>query len=238
MQNRTNLGTAKTQAELIDLPNPKAANILDTDSSDSDDNTSPLDKHIRFMGGATKANDDITFTSTAQQNEFLGDSSTTAHLKAGVVVGGAMLKTGRMLSCPWATTFKPAELSDALRHIYSTGIYKADGTIDEKVWKQLLTFQQNRSEITCLTKTDFYVFLAMRRHKDDEKMYSLTGELASDREWEGFWEKYGLPLGDKEQYVEIANLRLFFEDSKKARLARDYAPEELLPVKSTPTLRR
>lgn len=167
-----------------------------------------LENHIRYFGGG----DEITVDSIARKNRELGENPVKAYANAVLVSGGAGLG---IKGCPFKM-FKPKEAIGVLHHSHHTGIFKNDGWIDEALWNKLSRncsqAKPNDESVIIVTEKTFYEFLKDCRALENSR--DLSGKLASNAEWENYWNKFG-EKGPDGRYVKVADLRIFFEDSAK-----------------------
>lgn len=181
---------------------------------------SPLEKHIGFF---SDKNGDVTYDSMLDKLTQIGDKN--AETKANVIsfMGGIKVK-----GCPYSM-FKPAEAVGKLNHPQNTGIYQADGFINEARWQKLCEWSEIDKGINIITQKNFYSFLGWARSQDDS--WDFLAKTFSNGEWKDFftactdyWKETEVGM---ERAVTIDTLRKFFEDTPQV-LNRTIAHE--LPV--------
>jgi hypothetical protein len=184
--------------------------VLASTEQKSEDQRTPLEKHIDYCGGS-KPGDYISYTSMTEMNERLGDSALVAKGTAAKVSAGA----GMIIKhCPFRQ-FTAKDAVGKLNHSDHTGIFNLDGTINETVWKELCNYTTvDVYGTTILTKSRFDDFLNARR-EEEKSSSSCFGRTASNSEWSGYWEKFSRENSTVGKYVTLQELRDFFEDTSK-----------------------
>lgn len=205
-----------TTRRIINATNNKQQKDLDrqrlvhsTEPDYFDDEETPLEKHIQYFGGDRK---DITFSSIKEKNMQLGDGVFTATVNATLVAGGAGAKIN---GCPFSM-FNAKRAVGILNHPMSSGIFNLDGTINENRWNYLLTYAQKRlGKADIITEKRFYDFLNSCRQLETRRDSFKVGLLASNAEWEAFFNKFAFVNNAGVRYVTVPRLRKFFEDSQQ-----------------------
>lgn len=145
--------------------------------------TNPLAAHIAVFA---RPDGYVSYDSMEAKLEQLGDKPDDAKSLANKVSLAGGLKTHWR---PYAM-FTPAEGATALTHSQSTGIYNADGTLNEKYFNRFLNLAQtDDSGKKYITQSAFYAELAKKRAEDNNNWLGVDKEI-SDGEWKAFWEKF------------------------------------------------
>ena len=135
--------------------------------------------------------------------------------------------------CPFgATQFVADEtkvFADYL-HLGTTRIWKKDGTVDEARWQQLVAFvtkDQDPQKEHVLTKTVLKAYLQhclehdpqeldTGRNTDSLMSSQLIQAKAASSAWDEVFDRLTCGWDEDEPWIDLALIRLFFEDSEKA----------------------
>ena len=183
--------------------------ISDDENEKNTDTSFSLDRHIEYFG----ADGQVSYNSMVDKLKQLGETEEEAKSTANKVslVGGVLIS-----GCPYST-FSASQAATKLRHGRDTTIYAQDRSVDEKAWKELLTYSEKLNGVRIITEPQFYAFLQKKR--DEDPSYDILGlaKGASDGEWSKFWkmctEGWKVEGDNQVPYVTRKTLRDFFVNS-------------------------
>jgi hypothetical protein len=168
--------------------------------------STPLEKHIAYF---TNKNGYVNLHSICKCNRKLGFGWLYTTINAIGVTLMTCLKIGTFPS------YKPAQALFKLKHLRDTGIWNADGTINETLWSKLVDhYSETHNGIQIITQSNLFQFLNNQwppQQKPNIRM--KAGMFLSNQEWTDFFDICTNHWKGDEKAVTITLLRAFYEDS-------------------------
>jgi hypothetical protein len=199
----------------------------DNQSNNNDQNakpSNPLALHALWGGGVEHVSDYITYTSTKNHNEAIGNPSAESNAALVVTAGSLKVNGIGFFSCPFK--FKPEQVPGVLNHPKSTKIFMNDGEVNYDRLEELeLSYGEIINGEVAITEKSLYLFLMECRKKDNEDdTFGIDEKIVSAGEWEGFWRETPKPLfsgykdngeDNGEKFVTMDDLIDFYEDTRR-----------------------
>lgn len=176
-----------------------------------EDMRTPLEKHVQVF---TDSEGDLTYDSIKDGMQSVGMSEDDAKKAANFISGIGATKLG---GCPYSGI--PASSVTKFVHPRDTGIYNADGTINEEMWSELTKLSEKVNGVEVITESSLLAFSKSRQDQDSRWDWLWLGQKAATGEWRDFFnlltDSYKGTGENAERCVTKAGLRQFYEDSSK-----------------------